>query len=277
MPIVFALLSTLSIALGEFLANGVSSRARSHEVTSAMFLSGACATGLVALVWRGDPTWNDIGVGLLAGVANGVGILLLYRSYATASLRSAAPAAAVVMSSVPIGWDIAVNGSSLTALTGLGLALGVIAIALTSYEGGVASRDRKGLNLAILAGAVFGTLLVLLSYIGRDAGGTPLLVQRVVAFAVAAGVTRLTGPRIVPSNRRDRWTSLLIGLLATAAIVLFLLALRDGDLAVVSVLSSQYAGVAVVLGVIFHSHKMYWWQWIGLAAASLAVALISVG
>ncbi len=277
MPIVFALLSTLSIALGEFLANGVSSRARSHEVTTAMFLSGACATGVVALLWRGDPTWSDIGVGLVAGVANGVGILLLYRSYTTASLRSAAPAAAVAMSSVPIGWDVAVSGSSPSALTALGLALGVTAIAMTSYEGGVGNRDRSGLYLAVLAGAVFGILLVLLSYIGRDAGGAPLLVQRIVALAVAASVTRLTGPRMLPSNKHDRWTSLLIGLLATAAIVLFVLALRDGNLAVVSVLSSQYAGVAVVLGVVFHSHKMRWWQWIGLAAASLSVALISVG
>jgi drug/metabolite transporter (DMT)-like permease len=277
MSIVYAILTTLSIGTGEFFAGGVTERARSHEVTSTMFLSGVLLTGVIALFWHGDPTSADLAYGAVAGVVNGFGVLLLYWSYARASIRSSAPAAAVVMSSVPIGWDVLIGGTSPSALTSIGLVLGVIAIGLTSYERGDEPIAVTGLQVAILAGAVFGVLLVLLSYIGEDAGGSPLLAQRIVGFVVAVAVTRATGPRIFPKNRQDFRIGLLVGLLASAAIVLFVLALQGGDLAVVGVIGSQYAGVAVLLGVVVRGQRLAWWQGVGLAGASAAVALIALG
>ncbi len=69
-----------------------------------------------------------------------------------------------------------------------------------------------------------------------------------------------------------------MGIFATSAIVLFVLALQaGGSLAVVSVIGSQYAAVAVLLGVLFGGQTMRWWQGLGLIGASLAVALIAVG
>jgi drug/metabolite transporter (DMT)-like permease len=131
---------------------------------------------------------------------------------------------------------------------------------------------------AVLAGVVFGILLILLSYIGGDAGGSPLLLQRVVAFLIAISVTRATGPRIFPSKRTDFIVSFfVVGLFAIAAIILFVLALREGNLAVASVVGSQYAAVAVILGVVVRGQRMRWWQGLGLGGSSLAVALIVIG
>jgi drug/metabolite transporter (DMT)-like permease len=45
----------------------------------------------------------------------------------------------------------------------------------------------------------------------------------------------------------------------------------------VSVASSQFATVAVVLSVLFNRERMRWWQTIGIAATALAVALIAAG
>ena len=52
-----------------------------------MFCSGAILTGLVALFWQGDPTTADLVFGGVAGIANGVAILMLYAAYSRGSLR----------------------------------------------------------------------------------------------------------------------------------------------------------------------------------------------
>jgi len=278
MAILLAMLTTFSIATGEFLADGVTKRTRANEVTSTMFVAGVALTAVVALAWPGDPTRQDLLVGVLAGLANGTGILLLYVAYSRGSLRSAAPAAAVAMSSVPIAWDVVITGTNPSARSWVGIVLGVAAIALSSYERGEAEDDRYALPIAILAGAVFGVLLILLGEIGDDAGGTPLFVQRISALVLAVIVTRATGPRIFPSNRSDQAMSFVIGLFASAAVVLFVLALQaGGSLSIVSVIGSQYAAVAVVLGVLLRGQRMWWWQTVGLLGASVAVALISIG
>lgn len=273
------MLSTLSIAVGEFLAADTTKKARANEVTSTMFGAGVLMTGALALVWPGDPTSRDLFFGAAAGIANGGGVLLLYLAYSRGSLRSAAPAAAVVMSSVPVLWDVVISGARPSLLVWAGLALGLAAIALSSYER-TSSHDReeRALGLAILAGAVFGMLFVLLNEIGEGAGGTPLVLQRTVGFIVAVITTRATGKHIFPVDRRVRRGSFVIGLFATTAIVLMVVALQlGGSLSIVSVIGSQYAGVAVLLGFIFRGQRMWWWQTVGLGAASVAVALITIG
>ena len=277
MAILLAILCTLSIGAGEHLAAGATKQTRSHEVTSAMFASGVVLTGLVALLWPGEPVARDLVFGAMAGVANGTAILLLYAAYSRGTLRSAAPAAAVVMSAVPVGFDITTGGSP-SILTWLGLGLGVAAIGLTSYQPADGEDDRFALGIAIVAGVVFGVLLILLGEIGDDAGGSPLFVQRAVGLVIAVVATRATGPRILPADPGARRTSLLVGVFATTAVILFVLAIQaGGSLAVVSVMGSQYAGVAVLLGVVLHQQRIRWWQTLGLTMASVAVGLITVG
>ena len=274
---IYAVLSTFSIALSDFFASAVTKRERANEVTSTVLFAGVVVMAVAAVFWSGNPTTSDLVHGALAGAANGVGILLLFIAYSRGSLRSTAPTAAVVMSGVPVLWDVLVSGTSPSTVTSIGLSLGVVAIALSSYERGDPDNGSAGLFVAALAGVVFGILLILLSYIGDDAGGSPLLLQRVVAFLIAIAVTRATGPRIFPSDRSAFITSFVAGIFGIAALILFLLALRGGSLAVVSVVASQYAAVAVLLGVAIRGQRMWWWQALGLGGSSLAVALIAIG
>ena len=274
---IYAVLSTFSIALSDFFASGITKRQRANEVTSAVLFAGVVVMVPTAVFWSGNPTTADLVHGALAGAANGVGLLLLFVAYSRGSLRSAAPTAAVVMSGVPVLWDIFVSGTSPSTITSIGLTLGVVAIALSSYERGEPDNGSAGLFIAGLAGAVFGILLILLSYIGDDAGGSPLLLQRVVAFLIAISVARATGPRIFPSERSAFITSFGAGIFGIVAVVLFVLALKGGSLAVVSVVGSQYAAVAVLLGVALRGQRMWWWQALGLGGSSLAVALIAIG
>ena len=52
---------------------------------------------------------------------------------------------------------------------------------------------------------------------------------------------------------------------------------RKGDAGPVSVASSQFATVAVVLSVLFNRERMRWWQGIGVGSTAMAVALIAAG
>lgn len=277
MAVTLAILCTLSIGVGEHLAAGVTKRARAHEVTAGMFVSGTVLTAIVALAWPGDPTGRDLLFGGLSGVCNGTAILLLYYAYSRGTLRSAAPAAAVVMSIVPIGWDM-VTGEAPTPLVWIGVGLGVAAIGFTSYQPADDEDDRFAIGIAVAAGIVFGVLLILLGEIGEDAGGPPLFVQRATGFMIAVTAARITGPRVLPAAPADRRTAFGVGVFATTAVILFVLAIQaGGSLAVVSVMGSQYAAVAVLLGVVLHRQPLRWWQGLGLAMASLAVALITIG
>lgn len=277
MAIFLAILCTLSIGAGEHLAAGATKSTRSHEVTSAMFVSGVLLTGAVALLWPGDPTGRDLLFGALAGAANGLGILLLYYAYSRGSLRSAAPTAGIVMSAIPVLWDLTV-GSVPSILVWSGIGLGLAAIGCTSYQPEGGEDDQFAIGVAVAAGIVFGVLFILLGEIGDDSGGTPLFVQRLVGLTLAVTVTRLTGPRVFPASWADRRTALAVGLFATTAVILFVLAVQaGGSLAVVSVMGSQYPAVAVLLGVVLHKQPLRWWQSVGLAMASVAVALITIG
>ena len=277
MSVIYAVLSTFSIGLSDFFASDVTKKARASEVTSVVLLAGVVVMAVAAVFWTANPTTSDLVHGALAGAANGVGILLLFVAYSRGSLRSAAPTAAVVMSGVPVLWDVLVLGTSPSTITSIGLTLGVVAIALSSYERGNSDNGPASLFIAGLAGVVLGILLILLSYIGHDAGASPLLIQRTVAFLVAISVARTTGPRIFPSERSAFIASFVAGIFGIAAVVLFVLALRGGSLAVVSVAGSQYAAVAVLLGVVIRGQRMWWWQALGLGGSSLAVALIAIG
>ena len=275
--VIYAVLSTFSIGLSDFFASGVSKRERANEVSSTVLLAGVAVMAITTVFWSGHPTSLDQVHGAFAGLVNGLGILLLFLAYARGSLRIAAPTAAVVMSTVPVLWDILVSGSSPSTTTSTGIVLGVVAIALSSYEGGHHVAGSGGLFLAFVAGLFFGATFIFLSRIGNDAGGSPLLIQRIAAFLIAALVARSTGPRLFPKTREGFITSFVAGIFGIAAVVFFVLALRGGSLAVVSVAASQYAAVSVLLGVAIRGQRMWWWQGLGLGGSSLAVALIAIG
>ena len=281
MAILLAVFSTIVISLGELIAEEETKRARSEEVTSAMFTSGFVMAGIAALWWRGSPTLGDLVLGGLAGVMNGVGILFLYAAYSRGSLRSAAPAAAVVMTSIPVLWDVVAGSASPSTLAWTGIVIGIAAIALSSYQPRASASSEatdRGLWPAILAGCAFGVLFIFLAQISNDAGGAPIVMQRLVGLIVAVLVTRATGPCIYPADPRVRRMSWVVGLFATAAVILIFLALQlGGSLATVSVIASQYAAVAVLLGVVFRGQRLWWWQAVGLAGASVAVGLITLG
>ena len=74
-----------------------------------------------------------------------------------------------------------------------------------------------------------------------------------------------------------RGVALVAGVLGLLAIGSLQLAFQRGQLGPVSVASSQFATVAVLLSVVFNRERMRWWQSVGVSATAVAVALIAAG
>jgi drug/metabolite transporter (DMT)-like permease len=80
----------------------------------------------------------------------------------------------------------------------------------------------------------------------------------------------------VPRRRTELW-GLLAGVLASAAVLAFLLASQRGLLAVAAVLTSLYPAFTVVLATAALREHVYRAQAVGLVLSGCAVALVAAG
>ena len=80
----------------------------------------------------------------------------------------------------------------------------------------------------------------------------------------------------VPRHRADLW-GLVAGLLATAAVVCFLLATQTGLLTIAAVVTSLYPAFTVLLAATVLRERIHGTQGLGLACCGLAVALVAAG
>src|SRR4051794_6021737 len=107
MGLTVGLLAALFFGSGDFLGGRASQDAPTRSV---LLVSQACAAlGAIVLVLviHGDPIGRDLAYGAAAGVANGLGLGLLYRGLATGGMGVVAPITAVVGAIVPVAWGIA--------------------------------------------------------------------------------------------------------------------------------------------------------------------------
>ena len=115
---------------------------------------------------------------------------------------------------------------------------------------------------------------MLLDRTGDDAGLWPLVASRSVTFVIAVTLAVLTARAVVPRARRLTPT-LGTGVLDMSANVLFLLANREGLLALVAVITSLYPASTIALAQIFLGERLARHQLVGLALAAVAVVLIA--
>jgi drug/metabolite transporter (DMT)-like permease len=244
-------------------------------------ISSAVGVGLLlTFVWfvPSDPTAADIAWGAAGGVAGGVGVMLFYRALATGVMSVVAPVTAVTGAVVPVvaGLLLGERPGAL-ALVGVGLAIAAVALLAREAPGRreLPSAGRAhAFVLAFGAGLGFGAFFVLLDQTGDDAGLWPLVASRSVTFAIAVSLALLTARAVVP--RGDALTPTLgTGVLDMSANVLFLLANREGLLALVAVITSLYPASTIALAQIFLGERLARHQLLGLALAAVAVVLIA--
>ncbi|MEI8238896.1 MAG: DMT family transporter [Actinomycetota bacterium] len=273
--LIFALNAAILLGASDFCAARSARTTPSVTVTrTAVGVSTLCSPLLLLFV---DFQWlpHDMLVSALSGVLMITGLMLLYEGYSVARMGIVAPLSSVLLVTVPIVWDI-INGVRPGALAAAGMGLGLMALVLTSYTPGGKGSVALGAALGLGSGVAFGIAFTLMGQVSEAAGLSGVVVQRVTGFAmlVAFGVMRKE-PWF--ANGVGRRYAMVAGVFGLVAIGSLQLAFRHGDLGPVSVASSQFATVAVILSVLFNHERMRWWQGCGVATTAVAVSLIALG
>jgi drug/metabolite transporter (DMT)-like permease len=187
------------------------------------------------------------------------------------------PVTALVSAALPVSVGL-IEGESLSGLALGGMMLAFAAIVVVS--GGTDTRavrpSRTALALAFGAGAAIALQLVCLDQAPSDSGVAPLLVGRAVSSAVVLGAA-FTLRRRLGDTRPSLPASAAAGALDSLANFAFLLAVRDGDLAVVAVITALYPAGTVLLARAFLAERIGTTQLAGLGLAAVAVSLLAVG
>lgn len=279
MSIFLALLSALGLGAGDFFA-GLASRRLDVRVVSAFSQSAGLVAALLAVPFlHGDGLTGHVLLwGALAGVGNGVGAILLYHGLAVGRMSVVATLSGVTGAVIPVLVGL-IRGDPLSSLSAVGIVLAIPAIALVSWR--PATGEDSGGNGAIwgvLAGLAFALLYVAFDRAGDASGVWPAAVSQLVAVAIAGSLALpivLSGRPVVPASARTPLVCAGVGL--GLGVVALQVAFTTGELTTVVVLTSLYPGVTTLLARFGLGEHWAGTQKVGLAAALIAVVVVSLG
>lgn len=275
MPLALAGISAMMFGVADFVGGFVTRRAPVLTVVGNAQAVGLVAVAVAAPIYGGSP---GAATGLLwgagGGIASALGLVLLYHALATTRISVAAPVAAVVGTVLPVLFGVVV-GERPSPLAWVGMLAAVPAVVLLSASRGHSGSAARAAALGSAAGAAFALFGILLSRTGGDTGLWPLVAARgasVVVLVVAAAGTRR--PLAV---ERSLWAPVcLSALLDIGGNVLFLVAVRQELLSLVSVIMSLYPAATIALARIVLGERVRGRQWLGLILAGSAVVLIAL-
>jgi drug/metabolite transporter (DMT)-like permease len=276
-PLLLALASSFAYGSADFLG-GVA--ARGAHVLRVVAIAAPASLLVELLLWPVFGAQFDAGAvawGAASGVASAAGFALLYRTLAIGPMSVLSPVTAVISAALPVAVGL-IDGEELSALAVFGMALALVAVVVIS--GGPDERglrpSRAALLLAFAAGAAIAIQLVCLDQAPGDSGIAPLLVGRAVSSAILiAAVVALR--RRLGEARPNLPAAAGAGALDSLANLSFLLAVREGELAVVAVITALYPAATVILARAFLAERIGAIQLAGLGLAALAVSLLAAG
>jgi drug/metabolite transporter (DMT)-like permease len=260
--------------VGDFLGGVTSRRIATLTVLAVSQLAGLVGI-LIAAVVVGGNFLSSVGAiaAVLAGIGGLVGLGALYRGMAVGAIGVVAPISASA-AVIPVAVGLA-RGERPSPLQLLGVAAALVGVFFVAREPDATKRLAAGVPLALLAAFGFGSYFLFIDRASSDDAFWAVVVARATssAFAIAAAASRdaLHAPgRLVP-------TLVAIGLFDVGANALLALALNEGFVSLVSVLSSLYPVVTIGLAIVVLRERPSPGQAAGGAAALAGAALISAG
>lgn len=275
LALTFAVTAALLLGASDFFAARSARTTPSVTVTRTAVATSVSLSPLLLLLVDWEWVAHDAVIALLSGVFMIGGLMLLYEGYAVARMGIVAPLASVLLAVVPVVWDL-VNGVRPGATAAIGMGLGLVALVLTSYTPGGSGSVVIGSVLGITSGVAFGIAFTLMGEVTKASGLMPVVLQRLAGFAMLSTIALFRTEPFFAEGVGRRY-AIGAGSLGLVAIGSLQLAFQRGDTGPVSVASSQFATVAVILSVVFNRERMRWWQALGVASTAVAVALIALG
>ncbi|MFE4678456.1 MULTISPECIES: EamA family transporter [unclassified Streptomyces] len=274
----------LLLALGSSLAYGCADflgglGARKAHVLRTVMVAAPASLAVELMLWPvlgASFSPGAVGWGAASGVASAVAFALLYKTLAIGPMNVLSPVTALVSAALPVSVGL-MQGERLGTAGLLGLPLALIAVVLVSAGHGAGSSrpSRTALLLAFGAGSAIALQLVFLHQAPADSGVAPLIVGRAVSTAVtltAVGAMR----RRLGSEKPAYAMSAAAGVLDSVANLLFLIAVRSGDLTVVAVITALYPVGTVLLARSVLAERIHRGQLVGLGTAAVAVSLLAL-
>jgi drug/metabolite transporter (DMT)-like permease len=294
MGILLGLMTALSWGCSDFLARFSARRIGSIRTTLWMQFAGLVM--LTATIrWVGGwghlfdgSGWTPWAWGVGVGCLNAFSTLCLYRSFEIGKMSVVAPISASYPAlTMALSF---LSGERLTALRVAGIVLilaGVVIVARgeaavsesVEVAPGAVTWRVPGIGIALLSALGFGVLFWVL---GNRA--VPL-----VGFAATVWMIRLTSSAVtaaflllrrqsmrLPLDGKVAWWILGMGVLDTAAFIMNNLGMKLEQVSVVSVLSSLYGAVTVLLAAVVLREHLRKIQWVGIVGIFVGIALISL-
>ena len=275
--LLLALASSFAYGSADFLG-GVA--ARGAHVLRVVVIAAPVSLLVELLLWpaagasfaTGAVTW-----GAASGLASAAAFALLYRTLAIGPMSVLSPVTALVSAVLPVGVGL-IDGEHLGGLAVVGMTLALVAVVVVSGgTGRLGVRpSRSALALAFGAGAAIALQLVCLDQAPNDSGVAPLIIGRAVSSAVVLAAAFTLRARL-GATRPSLPASAAAGALDSLANFAFLLAVRDGDLAVIAVITALYPAGTVLLARALLAERIGTTQLAGLGLAAVAVSLLAVG
>lgn len=276
MGILLALGAAVAYGLSDFIGGLASRRTTPWPVALLGALGGLAGASALSFLVTGDPTGADLLWGGASGLGSGVGTVFLYRGLANGRMAVVAPVSAVGAAVVPVVVGLA-TGERPSALIVVGIVVALPGIWLVARVPDSAGDERTGGLLdGVLAGLGFGVLFVALGQVPDGAGFWPLAASQVVALVTICAMAVALRAPWVPTARSELWGA-VAGLVASVAVLLFLLATQTDLLTVAAVLTSLYPAFTILLAAIVLREHIYRTQGAGLILCGAAVALVAAG
>jgi uncharacterized membrane protein len=225
--------------------------------------------------------------GGLSGLAGAVGIGFLYAGLARGRMSVVAPTAAVVFAVVPLAFGL-LGGERPTALQLVGVAVAIPAVALVSTardpdaalgsgrDGAVARMRSSGVPEAVAAGLAIAAFAILLDRTGDETGPWPLVSGRIVSVGIFLAAVLVSRTPLRPTTG-TAGIIVAAGVFDVSANLLYLLAIREGLLSIVVVLTGLYPATTVILARALLGERLSGSQVVGLVLALGGVAAIAAG
>jgi uncharacterized membrane protein len=269
-----ALFSAVCYGIADFAGGLLSRRAHFAAIAIVGQAAGFLVTLIVAPLTSPNPAPDDLAWGALSGIGTGLGMLFLYRGLGRGDMSVVVPISAVGGVALPVLIGVALLGDRPATVAWLGIAVAIPALWLVARAGsGFVVTGQAGDGL--VAGCGIALQYIALAQAGTDAGIWSVAAGRLTA---ALTILPLAGTSAAPVRLPARLAlpAAATGVLASLALVCYLLATTRQLVVVAVVLSSFYPAIPVLLGITALRERLVWPQAVGLLLSAVAVGLLAV-
>ncbi len=285
MTIIFGLLSAFSYGLADFVGALAAKKIRALAVTAISFSFGLVIALLLSQISEASYSAETIQTSIFAGISSAIAISCLYAALALGPISIVSPLTAVISAMIPVIVDVA-SGQALSGFALFAVALVLVAVVLVGFVPGekVTLPSLPALIYSLGAGLGFAGIFVFLDATSKDSGLGPLVVMRAVGLSLLIlGLSYLAIKNKVSLIEKAAFEVKTLALIFVAGAgdvlgnVAFLIATREGALAIAAVLTSLYPVGTILLAWVILKERIALSQTIGIVMAMAACAILAVG